>query len=136
MRYGALLTNKTIIISIFIVAVAVFVIVYLNILSIKSDKKIESFNVSEYSEEIRKFGSVENVGEVPNSSKAKIVAETLWVKTYGEDIKRMRPYKVLFDSNNEVWLVQGTLPKNKLGGVPNILIQKRDGRVLAIWHTK
>jgi len=43
---------------------------------------------------------------------------------------------VLFDEESETWLVHGTLPKNTIGGVPYILIQKSDGKVLAVWHTK
>jgi len=36
------------------------------------------------------------------------------------------------DRQHKVWLVQGTLPENILGGAANILIQKADGKVLAV----
>ena len=58
------------------------------------------------------------------------------IEIYGESVKNKKPYNVSFDEQNQVWMIQGTLPKNWDGGVPHILIQKSDGRILAIWHDK
>lgn len=75
------------------------------------------------------------VDAIDSTTAAKKQAEKLWVEIYGESVKDNKPYIVLYDSANKVWLVKGSIPKNTIGGVPNILIQA-DGKVLAVWHDK
>lgn len=97
---------------------------------------IGKFNVSEYSEVVIQFSSDKIVGTVQDVETAKEKVESIWIELYGDEVKEKKPYIVSFDELNEVWLVQGSLPKNKFGGVPYILIQKSDGKVLAVWHDK
>lgn len=100
------------------------------------DNKINNFSIEEYQEYISKFPSTENVGNIENQKQAKEKAEQLWITKYGNNIKKKKPYNVSYDKQNKIWLVEGTLPKNALGGVPHILIDGTTGTVLAIWHDK
>ena len=99
-------------------------------------EKIQPFSLSDYSETINDFASDKVLGAVNTSDSAKEKAETVWIEIYGDSVKEDKPYKVYFDEQNQVWLVKGTLPEMYFGGVPYILIQKSDGKVLAVWHTK
>ena len=96
----------------------------------------ESFDISEYDDIIARFPSDKILGPVDSQEDAKEQALTVWTEIYGEEVDNERPIVVLFDEESETWLVHGTLPKNTIGGVPYILIQKSDGKVLAVWHTK
>ncbi|OGX92293.1 hypothetical protein BEN49_16430 [Hymenobacter coccineus] len=60
----------------------------------------------------------------------------MWLPIYGKSIEEKKSFQVvLYD--NEVWVVQGTLPKRyELGGVAYIEINKKDGRILKITHGK
>ncbi len=102
----------------------------------KKEETIGIFRLSDYSDPIERFPSEKILGPINSSQVAKKEAEVVWMEIYGESIKTKKPYEVLFDEANQVWLVQGTLPKNIDGGVPYMLIQKLDGKVLAIWHDK
>lgn len=105
-------------------------------LIINKASKIDNFSISDYGSYIEQFSSEKKVGETNDAKTAKKKAEEVWIKLYGEEIKSRKPYRTLYDKTNEVWLVQGSLPENMIGGVPYILIQKADGRILAVWHTK
>ncbi len=81
-------------------------------------------------------------------------AELVWIEVlektqvFGDmHTKEYRPYKVFYDSDRAIWLVMGSLGErwyHKIighffssswyGGVPYILIQKSDGKILAVWH--
>jgi hypothetical protein len=73
---------------------------------------------------------------VPNEETAKKIAEAIWIPIYGENIKKLKPYKAYLEENKTVWVVMGTLPKGKLGGVPYIKINKKDCRILKVTHGK
>ena len=98
--------------------------------------KVDNFSISDYGNYIEQFSSEKNVGETNNAKTAKKKAEEVWIELYGEKVKSSKPYRTLYDETNEVWLVQGSLHENMIGGVPHILIRKSDGRILAVWHTK
>lgn len=102
----------------------------------KTDETIGAFKLMDYSYFIENFPSNKVLGSVDSAQLAKENAEVIWIETYGESIKKIKSYKVFFDEENQVWLVQGSLQKNWKGGVPYILIQKYDGKVLAVWHGK
>ncbi len=101
-----------------------------------NNNAVKSFSINEYKRFIEEFKTDIVIGEILNKTDAIRNAEKIWIEIYGESIKEKRPYKVLFDSKNDIWLVKGTLPVNMFGGVPYILIQKSDGKVLAVWHDK
>ena len=69
---------------------------------------------------------------VPDASTAIRIAEAVWLPIYGDRIYEKRPFVATL--RGEVWLVSGTLPKDALGGVPQVRIAKRDGRVLEVGH--
>lgn len=124
--------------NVIIFCIVCIILIFLVVVIVICNKKtvIGKFNVSEYSEVVIQFSSDKIVGTVQDVETAKEKAESIWIELYGDEVKEKKPYIVSFDELNEVWLVQGSLPKNKFGGVPYILIQKSDGKVLAVWHDK
>ena len=72
---------------------------------------------------------------IPDEITAIKIAEDIWLPIYGKSIYRKKPFIVkLID--NSVWVVKGTLKARKVGGVPYIEIQKCDGKVLKVTHSK
>ena len=104
-------------------------------LLLKKDKTVGSFMLTDYSDFIERFPSEKMVGRIDSVQTAMEKAEVVWKEIYGDEVKDVKPYKASFDDKNRVWLIEGTLRKKMVGGVPHILIQE-DGRVLAIWHDK
>ena len=84
--------------------------------------KIGNFSLSEYNDFISEFSSNIVLGPINNLESALEKAESVWAETFGSKIKNQEPHSVLYDQANKVWLIHGNLPKNYLGGVPNILI--------------
>lgn len=76
-------------------------------------------------------------GYVPTADVAKKIAEAVWVSIYGKKhIEEEKPFQAVL-TNNEVWVVQGSLPKgHTLGGTAYIEINKLDGRILRVTHGK
>ncbi len=105
------------------------------LLNKNSNKDAGEFKLSDYQSFINNFPSEKMVDAIGSAAEAKKQAEKLWVEIYGESVKDNKPYIVFYDSANKVWLVKGSIPKNTIGGVPNILIQA-DGKVLAVWHDR
>ena len=109
----------------------------------KKTEAVGTFNLENYNDIIEYYENnfptekvPEALGFVDSEKTAKGKLETVWIEIYGKSIKNKKPYNVSFDNENQVWLVQGSLPRNWDGGVPHILIQKSDGKVLAVWHDK
>ncbi|MGE5397177.1 MAG: NTF2 fold immunity protein [Chitinophagales bacterium] len=86
-----------------------------------------------YQEQIKHSSPVE---AIPDSKTASNVAEAILKQIYGDTLEDETPFKVTFDDKYQVWLVEGTLAENRVGGVAHIILQKKDGKVLAIWHDK
>ena len=97
---------------------------------------VGNFKSSDYQYYIDNFSSEENVGSIIDAKDAIKKSEIIWIKLYGENIKKEKPFKVFYDAKSEIWLVQGTLRSNMMGGVANILIDNDTGKVLAVWHDK
>ncbi|MBP5780502.1 MAG: hypothetical protein J6X34_04630 [Clostridia bacterium] len=98
--------------------------------------KVRPFDVDDYQEFIDTFPSNEYLGKISGKADAVKKAETLFVKIYGKQVKKERPYQIFYDEKAEAWLVQGSLPSNKKGGVAKIIIENDTGKVLAVWHEK
>jgi len=63
------------------------------------------------------------------------VAENVLVTTYGrKQVESERPYTATLSGN--VWVVYGYLPPGWVGGVAVVKIDKRNGRILSVTHTK
>jgi hypothetical protein len=80
-------------------------------------------------------------GFVPDAKTATKIAVAVWEPIYGEaQIASERPYRARLDTNN-VWTVEGSLPKGfwggaVKGGVALAEIAKTDGRILRVSHGK
>jgi len=125
--------------SLFSIAIALIAVlvgggVYMAVFG--NTKTVGTFSLTDYSDFIERFPSEIVLGSIDSAQLAREKAETVWIDIYGESVKDRKPYHVDFDDESQVWLVQGSLPKHRDGGVPHILIQRSDGKVLAVWHTK
>ncbi|MET0245074.1 MAG: NTF2 fold immunity protein [Flavitalea sp.] len=63
------------------------------------------------------------------------IAERIAVDTYGEKVKDELPLNTQL-KNDSVWVVNGTLSKQKLGGTVQLELSKLDHRLLHIVHQK
>lgn len=96
----------------------------------------ETFRLSDYKEYTERYSSTRSLGAVNTADEAMVKAEELWRKVYGEFSAERKPYSVKYDAENEAWLVEGTLPNGNLGGVPHVIIEKTEGKILALWHDR
>ena len=75
-------------------------------------------------------------GIVPNAKSAVDIAKAILYSSYGEEkINEEKPFNVELQ-NGKAWHVFGSLPKGYIGGVFEIWIQKSDGKILCLYHTK
>lgn len=74
-------------------------------------------------------------GYISTKASAIKIAEIVWLNVYGSQIYDDKPFIATL-KDRKVWIVEGTLAKNKLGGVPYIEIQKSDGKILKVSHSK
>lgn len=72
---------------------------------------------------------------VPNAETAIKVAEAIWLPIFGNGIYEKKPFKAEL-LNNEIWIVKGSLKPEEIGGVPIIKIQKKDCKIIELYHTK
>lgn len=72
-------------------------------------------------------------GFVPDERTATAIAVAVWTPVFGEaNIAAEKPYVArLIDG---VWHVDGSLPKDAVGGAAHVEIAKGDGRIIAMWH--
>ncbi|MDP4153645.1 MAG: NTF2 fold immunity protein [Bacillota bacterium] len=91
-------------------------------------------NISDYS--IHLDREIPARGYIPDAETARKTADTILHSIYGNEINNEKPFIVRFDEKNQVWIVEGQLPHNQLGGTAYIVIRKKDGKVLSVWHTK
>jgi hypothetical protein len=63
------------------------------------------------------------------------IAKIIFKYKYG---KRILKFNFPFTSrlSEGKWLINGTLPKGYIGGVPYIIIQANNSQILQMWHTK
>jgi hypothetical protein len=72
---------------------------------------------------------------IKDNQAAVAVAESILFSVYGEEqIKKQRPYRVC--KVEQYWVVSGTLPEMMLGGVFEIALDEKDGRVVGLTHGK
>jgi hypothetical protein len=72
-------------------------------------------------------------GFVPHSKTAIAIAEAVLAPIYGEErINTQRPFTAKLV--RDVWIVEGTLPEGKSGGVALVRISKSDGRIISVTH--
>jgi hypothetical protein len=72
---------------------------------------------------------------IKDKETATIVAEAILFKIYGKDkITKQRPYEI--NKINNYWVLNGTLPKNMLGGTFLIIINSTNGQIVKLSHGK
>jgi hypothetical protein len=73
-------------------------------------------------------------GAVSTADAAVKIARAVAVSRFGEAvIQREEPLSAKLDVRNN-WVVTGTMPPGSLGGVVEVEIARRDGRVLRLIH--
>lgn len=126
--------------NIFIITILI-AFIWINCSSINSqDKIINNNNLDNQNDILIKYGvkssCIPRQGVVPDAKTARRIAELVFIRIYGKDINDKKPFRVKYDNKYGVWVVKGRLKKGMIGGVPNLIIQKSNAKVLAIWHTK
>jgi hypothetical protein len=72
-------------------------------------------------------------GYVPDAETAIRIAVAVWEPIYGKkQIESEKPYQATL--KNGVWIVEGSLPDDALGGVAVAEISKSDGTILRVTH--
>ena len=103
------------------------------------EKRVENLSFERdtfYADNVDPYGVYNKNGQILSPMDAVKVAEIVLFPIYGEKaIKEQRPYEVTL-INESVWSVNGTLEDNSEGGSFHISIDKKDGRILSIWHEK
>ena len=78
---------------------------------------------------------VSRQGFVPDPTTAVLIAEAILTAIYGADeISRQQPF-VATEVNSQ-WLVVGSIKNNEAGGVASIVIDKKDGRIIRVTHSR
>ncbi len=76
-------------------------------------------------------------GFVPDAKTAVKIAEVILNSIYGEKtINAEKPLVAKLNKDSTIWTVSGSLPKNSLGGVATIQIQKSDCKIIFLEHGK
>lgn len=98
-------------------------------ISFIEDLKLSSKDYSEYK-------SITPKEEfVPTAEVAVKLANTILIELYGiDDIEEQSPFSVNLEDN--IWILEGYLDENKLGGVAYIEIDKQTGQIRKVVHTK
>jgi hypothetical protein len=74
-------------------------------------------------------------GIIPDESTAVKVAEIVFPRIFGEEeVAKYLPYHAQLKDG--VWEVYGTLKPGSRGGTPQMTIQKKDGKVIDVWHSQ
>jgi hypothetical protein len=74
-------------------------------------------------------------GFVPDQKMAVRIAVAVWSPIYGErKIARQKPYKA--ELRGGVWHVHGSISRFLHGGVAEIEIDQKSGKILRVWHGK
>ena len=129
---------------IFLIAAVLFlgVLIYNNSAARDEPVEGESFSLADFQAvlAVKEFSSDRRVGAISGVKDAAGKAEAVWLEIYGEAVEDEKPYVVSRDSENGVWFVTGSLPRDfwgrsVMGGTACILIRD-DGKVLAVWHEK
>jgi hypothetical protein len=61
------------------------------------------------------------------------IAEQKWLEVYGVSIHKQKPF-VAEKKNDSIWIVQGTLSKNKIGGVAYAEVNLKTKQVIKYTH--
>ncbi|HEX4142627.1 MAG TPA: NTF2 fold immunity protein [Pirellulales bacterium] len=62
------------------------------------------------------------------------IAEIVLVKVYGNDVLKQKPWNVTADETS--FTIEGTLPKESVGGVARIRVHRANAEIIEIIHGK
>lgn len=80
-------------------------------------------------------GFVPKDGFVSTPEIAYNIAESILSKIYGkENIEKQKPFSINLE--NDIWIIEGNIEKDYLGGVAYMEIRKSNGEVLKVLHGK
>lgn len=98
------------------------------------------FSALDYREELSEFAAKGiYIDETHDTSEMLRQAEVIGTDIYGDGIKKSKPYNFYYDSENELFLLNGTISTlfgNHKGGIQQMIVNAETGEVLAIWHEK
>lgn len=97
-------------------------------------QKIEQ-QVLELRDSYRNFNYVPDSGYINNKEIAIRISKIILESIYGESIRNMT-FEAHLIENQTIWVVFGIRPKGMKGGNPYIEINKRDGQILKVAHSK
>ena len=72
---------------------------------------------------------------VPDKETAVKIAEAIWLPMFGKSIYKYKPYNVGLE-NDSIWIVQGTLKADRVGGVPVIRLNKANCMIIEVYHSE
>jgi hypothetical protein len=74
-------------------------------------------------------------GIIPDEVTAVKIAEVVFPRIFeAEEVAQYLPYHAQLKDG--VWEVYGTLKPGSRGGTPQMIIQKKDGKVIDVWHSQ
>ena len=79
------------------------------------------------------YGLDKRRGMVPDKETAIKIAESIWYPIYGSQIYTEQPFVAELEGDT-VWIVRGSLPKDRVGGCAEIRLRKSDAAVLYVDH--
>jgi len=108
-----------------------------------SDRYCGNFSLSKYSYAIENCATSIEVEPITNYQEAAACAKDVWMQTFDcECMKRPQERIVFYDDATQTWFVSGIRLYEKWeepmddGGMPRILIDGKENRVIAVWHTR
>ena len=101
----------------------------------------DEFDYSDYEEFIIRHKSDKVVMPIYSADMALITAELLLYQEYGEMVEELKPFEVYYNTEHDVWLVEGpyvdwSQPVLYLGLSGSCLIEGKTGKVIAMWISK
>lgn len=99
----------------------------------ETDETIGTFELNDYADEIELYQIDMAVNDYSSKDKLFEGVEKVWTELYGEKIKNEKPFNLSYDENSATWLIEGHRVQ-EMDKVAHIIINKKDGEVLAIWH--
>ncbi|MDB4180655.1 YbbC/YhhH family protein [Flavobacteriaceae bacterium] len=112
-------------------------IISINMQAQESEKNAEDYKYAkqllEYALKNKSYRTEIGFKLIPKKENAINYAQIILFELYGkEKIESQKPYKV--NLINNYWIITGTLPKEMVGGVFEMVFDSRNGKVLILEH--
>jgi hypothetical protein len=60
------------------------------------------------------------------------IAEAVMVSAYGKDVLSPYTFNIEYDNSRKAWIVIGSLPDGDVGGIPEIVIRRKNGKIIKL----